>query len=55
MIDLYFHFQSGKFRKNERKSNMSQEISLKKKLLVNKVSGNFIFPKLQVIFEKESF
>ena len=49
-----FHFQSGKFRKNEKKSWKSQGISKisKKKLLVNWL---LVFHKLQAILEKECF
>ena len=47
-----FHFQSGKFRKNE-KSWKSQGISkISKKLLVNWL---LVFHKLQAILEKECF
>ena len=48
-----FNFQSGKFRKNEKKSWKSQGMSkISKKLLVNWL---LVFHKFQAILEKECF
>ena len=47
-----FHFQSGKFRKNEKVMEKSGNFKNFKKLLVNWL---LVFHKLQAILEKECF
>ena len=48
-----FHFQSGKFRKNEKSQGKVREFQkFQKKLLVN---WFLVFHKLQAILEKECF
>ena len=48
-----FHFQSGKFRKNEKSHGKVREFQkFLKKLLVNRL---LVFHKLQAILEKQCF
>ena len=50
-----FHFQSGKFRKNEKSHGKVREFQKLKKKLLHVVNRLLVFHKLQAILEKQCF